>query len=200
MKGAGMQQTRRQFLRNLLATVATGVLVKGGVVQPEQVIAEPKRRVFDMAENTWRQPWHVTFTESARVWQYRWSDIADEFDRVTGLRPEWPIEWTATISGEWYPEHVNCRCITGYEPGTPVTAKWDGFEATGTIKEVSIAGGLATVRMQMDKVYSIPILDAIDTGIRTFAAEDLRVVEDRLLTGQPTRPEPPIGLLSGQNV
>jgi len=48
--------TRRNFLKGLLSSVAAGALIKNGILQPEQVIAEPERRVFDMAANTWRQP------------------------------------------------------------------------------------------------------------------------------------------------
>ena len=50
--------TRRNFLRGLLSSVAAGALVKNGVLQPGQVIAEPERRVFDMAANTWRENWN----------------------------------------------------------------------------------------------------------------------------------------------
>lgn len=49
-----MNINRRNFLKGLLASVATGAFIKNGVAQPMQVIAEPERQVFDMAANTWR--------------------------------------------------------------------------------------------------------------------------------------------------
>ena len=42
--------TRRNFLRGLLSSVAAGALVKNGILRPEQVIAEPERRVFHVSE------------------------------------------------------------------------------------------------------------------------------------------------------
>jgi hypothetical protein len=56
-------QTRRTFLKGLLASVAAGALVKNGVLQPEQVIAETRPWTIDMAANTWRR-----YTTLATVW------------------------------------------------------------------------------------------------------------------------------------
>ena len=46
---------RRQFLAGLLSTVAAAAITRNGVLRPAQEVAQPKRRIFDMAQNTWRE-------------------------------------------------------------------------------------------------------------------------------------------------
>lgn len=48
--------TRRNFLKGLLSSVAAGALIKNGILQSEQVIAEPGPWTIDMGANTWRRP------------------------------------------------------------------------------------------------------------------------------------------------
>jgi hypothetical protein len=158
--------SRRNFLKGLLATVATGALVKNGIVQPERVIAEPKRRVFDMAQNTWR---------SGNGWHF----LAGRLNELPPLRGFWPIvggdgwtywhevhspvyepktlEWAATLQTEWATaEPLNCRCIPGYSVGDPITAKWDQFEAVGHISQVSFEENGAVLRFSIDHVDLVP--------------------------------------------
>lgn len=73
--------SRRSFLRGLLSSVAAAALIKNGIVQPEQVIEEPKRRVFDMGRYTYRK----------------------SLLKLPGLRGYWPMDGLP-------PGHVNCRC------------------------------------------------------------------------------------------
>ena len=73
--------TRRSFLKGLLASVAVGALIKNGIMQPGQVIDEPKRRIFDMGAHTYRKA----------------------LLGLPGLRGYWPMDRV--------PEHMNCRCV-----------------------------------------------------------------------------------------
>ena len=72
--------TRRNFLKGLLSSVAAGALIRNGIVQPEQVIEEPQRRIFDMGAHTYRKA----------------------LLGLPGLRGYWPMDGV--------PFHVNCRC------------------------------------------------------------------------------------------
>lgn len=135
--------TRRKFLKGcLLSTVAVGALVKNGIVQPSDVIEEPKRRVFDMAENTWRR-------DQLLGYPVEW------VDNLPPLRLLWPPEWSATINGEWWPKDVENPWIPGYEVGAPVTARYDGYEMQGVINSVSIEGGIATIQVSSVGKYSL---------------------------------------------
>lgn len=64
---------RRQFLAGLLSTIAAAAVTRNGVLRPSEEIAQPERRVFDMAANTWRIPaatWNeglVTYWEHGHV-------------------------------------------------------------------------------------------------------------------------------------
>ena len=89
--------TRRDFLKGLLSSVAAGALVKNGVLRPEQVIAEPERRVFDMAANTWRREWTTMVT----VWDGRIGHTAvwnrkltvEETAILSDIPPPWRTVW-----------------------------------------------------------------------------------------------------------
>ena len=95
--------SRRDFLKSLLSTVATTVLIKRSIIQPEQIIgvdwaAEGASRsvatVFDMAANTWREQSELPsmlFGYPVREW-------------VAGPAFDSPI-MTAPLG------RLNCRCV-----------------------------------------------------------------------------------------
>ena len=89
--------TRRGFLKGLLSSVAAGVFIKNGIVQPEQVLAEPKRWTIDMAANTWRQ---------------RWTTLSASFDGRYTHVAIWDRELSTSelLDLTGLPIHVNCRC------------------------------------------------------------------------------------------
>ena len=85
--------TRRGFLKGLLSSVAAAALVKNGIVQPEQIIAEPDRRIFDMAENTWRRQarrvirvedsWRVSYS-GLTAWEFKLAPFPRQVD-ISGM-------------------------------------------------------------------------------------------------------------------
>jgi hypothetical protein len=66
--------TRRNFFKGFLASVAVGGLVKNGLIRSEQAIVRPTRRIFDMAENTWR--WDIA--RAVNRWPMGWDGILSE--------------------------------------------------------------------------------------------------------------------------
>ena len=131
-----MQTTRRNFLKGLLSSVAAGALIKNGILQPEQVIAEPKRRVFDMGANTWRESRPIS---SILKW-------------MPPLRPLWPM-----VGFGYYDIAISVSAAAVIED-IPVPRVGDLVRATftigrqnvvlGRVSRVSEVEGVAWVKLQ----------------------------------------------------
>ncbi|GAF79090.1 unnamed protein product [marine sediment metagenome] len=94
--------TRRGFLKGLLSSVAAGALIKNGIVQPEQVLAEARPWTIDMGANTWRNSQPMTL-------DIKWYEATGPaYDDLGGflVPAEWGKDWIDTLP----PFHVNCRC------------------------------------------------------------------------------------------
>jgi hypothetical protein len=118
---------RREFLRGLLATVATGALVKGGIVQPDQMIEVPERKIFDMAANTWRghHPMDYIVNWNSEVW-----DAIAKMDNFGITRPVVRYEdFDGNVWHERLPASMNGSVWT-FDPAIPIGVRGEYAEVT----------------------------------------------------------------------
>jgi hypothetical protein len=183
--------TRRNFLKGLLSTVATGALVKNGIVQPEQVIAEPKRRVFDMAENTWR---------SGNGWHF----LVGRLNELPPLRGLWPME-EKTPRLKWHEEDepfapsfaselLNCRRVPKYEI-KDASGKWV------EIQPFSVSVPCSDELLLDEAVSTAAIVEgALAFTLQVEFEKWDQEATDRVMYGDPASTQRPIGIIRASDV